>query len=162
MLKCIEQARDLIPVCVDDFWQGIPVKKQKLMLDADQMVSILTYSIIQCLITDINGQIKFIEEFTTESVQNSKLGSSLFTLKVAADNVFRGSIGRKLSILQIDSDISELSMRKFNEKMAGVEEEGGDIGGTSVSQESSFNGSDEVSADSDMSFDQGRLTAINS
>ena len=33
----IQEARDLIPICINEFWRGIDVPAEKLILDADQM-----------------------------------------------------------------------------------------------------------------------------
>ena len=34
-IHIIEEARELISVCIDNFWMGINVPKDKLMIDAD-------------------------------------------------------------------------------------------------------------------------------
>mmetsp|Transcript_40249 Transcript_40249/g.38719 ORF Transcript_40249/g.38719 Transcript_40249/m.38719 type:complete len:183 (+) Transcript_40249:346-894(+) len=96
--KVISEARELIPVSIDEFWRGLlepNTKQKKLVLDADQMVSILTYAIIQTKEIDFPAQIKLTEEFTSEEVQNSKIGQALFTLKAATDNVAKGIINPK-------------------------------------------------------------------
>ena len=67
------------------------------MLDADQMVSIMTYVVLQSKFQELPGHIRMIQEFTSASVQNSRLGQALFTLKVASDNIGNGIISRKLS-----------------------------------------------------------------
>jgi len=123
-------------VCIDEFWRGINVKQSRLMLDCDQMIAILSYSIFNGRLTDLHGQVKYIEEFTSNQVQNSKLGSALFTLKVSADNVASGQISIKHK--KIVSNMHPESMQQFNEKMADVED--GDVGGTVASQDSSFMG----------------------
>ena len=44
------------------------------MLDGDQMLSIMIYSVIKSKVSELPGHIKLIEEFTSPDVQNSKLG----------------------------------------------------------------------------------------
>jgi hypothetical protein len=85
--KIIGQAKDLISQSIDDFWRGLSIHTDNLTLDADQLVTIVTYTVIKGKISDLPGQIKLIEEFTSPSVQNSKLGQALFTLRMATDNV---------------------------------------------------------------------------
>jgi hypothetical protein len=43
--KKIQEARDLIPICINEFWRGLDVPADKLVLDADQMLTIMTYSV---------------------------------------------------------------------------------------------------------------------
>jgi hypothetical protein len=43
--KVIKEARDLITVCINEFWNGIDINYENLVLDADQMLSIMTYCI---------------------------------------------------------------------------------------------------------------------
>ncbi len=33
--KQIQEARDLIPICINEFWRGLEVPPDKLVLDAD-------------------------------------------------------------------------------------------------------------------------------
>lgn len=69
------------------------------MLDADQLLSIMTYVVLQCKMQELPGHLKMIEEFTSQEVQNSRLGQALFTLKAATDNIENDRISRKLSII---------------------------------------------------------------
>ena len=69
------------------------------MLDADQLVSIFTFSILQSKFRELPGHIRMIEEFTSTQVQNGKIGQALFTLKAATDNIGSGNISRKISII---------------------------------------------------------------
>ncbi len=63
--KIIEQAKNLIAVCIDEFWEGLNVSSDKLTLDADQFLSIIIYSLAKSKIKDLPGHIKLIEEFTS-------------------------------------------------------------------------------------------------
>ena len=72
--KIVENARDLIAMCIDDFWKGLDVDSNKLMLDADQLLSIMIYTVIKCKLCELPAHIKLVEEFTSSEVQNSKIG----------------------------------------------------------------------------------------
>jgi len=69
------------------------------MIDADSLVSILTYCIVKSEIKDITGHIKLIEEFTSVQVQNSRLGQALFTLKAVCENIQSGILIKRMSSL---------------------------------------------------------------
>ena len=75
----------MIPVCIDEFWEGVPVDKKQLQLDAEQMNSIMSYVVMKAGMTDLMGQIRLIEEFTSEDQQDSEEGQAFFTLKIAAE-----------------------------------------------------------------------------
>lgn len=62
--KVIGDARACVSVCIDEFWRGIDIDQENLVLDADQLASILTYCIIKSKFVELPGHIKFIEEFT--------------------------------------------------------------------------------------------------
>jgi len=58
----------LIPICINEFWRGIDVPSDKLVLDADQMLSIMTYSIARSNIPDLPCHLKLIQEFTSTEI----------------------------------------------------------------------------------------------
>jgi hypothetical protein len=68
------KARDLIPVCINEFWRGIEIPADKLVLDADQMLSIMTYAISQSAMADLSCHLRLIQEFTSTDLQSSKMG----------------------------------------------------------------------------------------
>ena len=84
-MKLIKQAKSTIPVCIDEFWEGVPVDKKQLQLDAEQMNSIMSYVVMKAGMADLMGQIRLIEEFTSEDQQDSEEGQAFFTLKIAAE-----------------------------------------------------------------------------
>ena len=51
----IDQAKSFISQCIDEFWKGLCIPSDKLMIDADQLVSIVTYSIIKSEVKDLPG-----------------------------------------------------------------------------------------------------------
>jgi len=70
---------------IEDFWQGIPLDSTLLTLDADQITSIWTYVILKSNVSDLLGQLRLLEEFTSSEVQNGKQGHAFFALKAAAE-----------------------------------------------------------------------------
>ena len=67
-VKVIREVRDLISVCINEFWAGIDVDYDQLDLDADQMLSIMTYVITQTDFCDLPCHLKLIEEFSSSEL----------------------------------------------------------------------------------------------
>ena len=111
-IKQIQEARDLIPICINEFWRGLDVPSDSLVLDADQMLSIMTYSISKSSMTDLHCHIKLIEEFTSTEIQNGKVGQALFTLRAAAENLTNSMHLRRESI-------SKFGLRNFSKGSIG-------------------------------------------
>ena len=63
--KQIMQVRNLIPISINEFWRGLNVPGDRLVLDADQMLSIMTFAIVKSGLEDLPSHIKLIEEFTS-------------------------------------------------------------------------------------------------
>ena len=84
-MKLIKEAKNTIPACIDEFWEGVPVDKKQLQLDADQINCIMSYVVMKAGMCDLMGQIRLIEEFTSEDQQDSEEGQAFFTLKIAAE-----------------------------------------------------------------------------
>ena len=64
----------MIPMCIDEFWEGLEIDRQDFCLDAEQINLIMCYVVIKSGISDIIGKIRLIEEFTSEEEQESRLG----------------------------------------------------------------------------------------
>ena len=84
-MKLIRKAKNLIPECIDEFWQDVPVDPNLLQLDAEQINAIMAYVVMKAGMADLMGQIRLIEEFTSEDQQESKEGQAFYTLKIAAE-----------------------------------------------------------------------------
>ena len=73
-MKLIKEAKNTIPICIDEFWEGVPVDKKQLQLDAEQINSIMSFVVMKAGMCDLMGQIRLIEEFTSEDQQDSEEG----------------------------------------------------------------------------------------
>jgi hypothetical protein len=52
-------------MCIENFWIGINVEKEKLVVDSDNMISIYMYIIIKNRRPDIMAHVNYINDFTT-------------------------------------------------------------------------------------------------
>ena len=60
---------------------------ENLILDADQMLSIMTFAIGKAAVMDLPGHLKLVMEFTSQEVQGGKVGQALFTVRAAVENL---------------------------------------------------------------------------
>jgi hypothetical protein len=66
------------------FWNGISqIDKKKLTLDADQLLMIFIFVTLRSKLYELLAQLKFINEFSTNTLRLSKLGYCILTLEVA-------------------------------------------------------------------------------
>lgn len=65
-MKLIRKAKDLIPECIDEFWKDVPVDKNNLTVDAEQINQIMSYAVMKSGMADLEARIRLIEEFTSE------------------------------------------------------------------------------------------------
>ena len=63
----------------------MPIDPNLLQLDAEQINGIMAYVVMKAGMADLMGQIRLIEEFTSEDQQESKEGQAFYTLKIAAE-----------------------------------------------------------------------------
>jgi len=54
-MKLMRKAKDLIPVCIDEFWQGVPIERNLLQLDAEQINAIMSYVVMKAGMADLMG-----------------------------------------------------------------------------------------------------------
>lgn len=66
------------------------VKPEKLVLDADQMLLILVYVLLQSKIASVKlySHIRMIYEFQTDSQKNSQKGYCVSTMEVCLESIF--------------------------------------------------------------------------
>jgi len=69
---------------IDNFWTHVDgVDKTKLTLDADQLLMIFIFIAIRSKVYELLAHLKFINEFSTNTLRLSKLGYCILTLEVA-------------------------------------------------------------------------------
>jgi hypothetical protein len=82
-LKAIVNLNPSICTCINDFWDGIPVSKEKLQIDADQYLSIMTYIVIKSNSRDLFTHVTLANEFASLGSTSSYNAYSITTLQVA-------------------------------------------------------------------------------
>eukprot|EP00826_Nyctotherus_ovalis_P042288 TRINITY_DN4330_c0_g4_i1.p1 TRINITY_DN4330_c0_g4~~TRINITY_DN4330_c0_g4_i1.p1 ORF type:complete len:364 (-),score=97.08 TRINITY_DN4330_c0_g4_i1:66-1157(-) len=82
-LKTITTLNPTICRCIDSFWQGIPVNKEKLFIDADQYLTILVYIVIKADAKDLFTHISLANEFATLGSTSSYNAYCLTTLQAS-------------------------------------------------------------------------------
>ncbi|TNV73847.1 hypothetical protein FGO68_gene8005 [Halteria grandinella] len=101
--RCVAQMSDSIVNSVNQFWQGLEMKENDLTIAADQLIMIYIYILLQqTQLQDIFAQIKFVNEFLTPYVKNSKLGYCMTTLEIAVTQI--NMLSREELIMPISSD----------------------------------------------------------
>ncbi len=74
-LRLLDDVNDLILESIDDFWKQVPVDKSKLIIAAEEKISIYIYIVIKAKLIDFYSNIWFIWEFITEDVRINSLGN---------------------------------------------------------------------------------------
>eukprot|EP00826_Nyctotherus_ovalis_P061905 TRINITY_DN8864_c0_g1_i2.p1 TRINITY_DN8864_c0_g1~~TRINITY_DN8864_c0_g1_i2.p1 ORF type:complete len:415 (-),score=104.77 TRINITY_DN8864_c0_g1_i2:113-1357(-) len=69
--------------CVDKFWKDIPVSREKLQIDADQYLSILTYIVIKTNVKDLFTHANLANEFASLGSTSSYSAYAITTLQVS-------------------------------------------------------------------------------
>mmetsp|Transcript_20090 Transcript_20090/g.19057 ORF Transcript_20090/g.19057 Transcript_20090/m.19057 type:complete len:123 (-) Transcript_20090:278-646(-) len=83
-MRCITLTSRYIVKSIDHFWRKVKIlEKSKLTLDADQLLMIFIFVTVRSKVTELLSHLKFINEFSTESLRKSKLGFYTSTLEVA-------------------------------------------------------------------------------
>ncbi|MDR3549098.1 MAG: hypothetical protein P4M11_12710 [Candidatus Pacebacteria bacterium] len=70
---------------IDEFWDGYEVKREKLIMDPDSLLSLFIYVIIKAEYAELLIDLKLIETFITEADKSSTKGYYLVTLTIAVD-----------------------------------------------------------------------------
>ena len=74
-LWLLDDVNDLILESIDDFWKQVPVDKSKLIIAAEEKISIYIYIVVKAKLIDFYSNIWFIWEFITEDVWINSLGN---------------------------------------------------------------------------------------
>ncbi|CDW80265.1 UNKNOWN [Stylonychia lemnae] len=87
-MRCILRISKIIVKNINAFWKGISIDRDKLTIDADSILGIYIFIIINSDIPNLMAQIKFMQTFSTPYVQNiTKLGYCLDTLNIALNHI---------------------------------------------------------------------------
>ncbi len=95
-LQCIADLNSHICRCIDDFWKGVPVKREKLSIDADQYLSILVYIVVKANVSDLFTHIMLTNEFATLGSTSSYHAYCLTTLQASFYHLLNIDIGAVL------------------------------------------------------------------
>lgn len=87
-MRCITQTSKFIVQSIDSFWKDVnQVDKKKLTLDADQLLMIFIFVTVRSKVYELLAHLKFINEFSTNTLRLSKLGYCILTLEVALQQI---------------------------------------------------------------------------
>lgn len=73
--------------CVDLRWKDCPVPADRLVINADQILSIFTYIVVKARVRNLMAQVAMIVEFVKPDVQQGPIGYYLATLEAAIEHV---------------------------------------------------------------------------
>eukprot|EP01022_Parablepharisma_sp_SALTPOND_P017309 TRINITY_DN2735_c0_g1_i1.p2 TRINITY_DN2735_c0_g1~~TRINITY_DN2735_c0_g1_i1.p2 ORF type:complete len:433 (+),score=54.44 TRINITY_DN2735_c0_g1_i1:3857-5155(+) len=86
---------------IDEFWEAYEVKREKLIMDPDSLLSLLIYVIVKSQYSEIYIDHKFLELFITEADKGSTKGYYLVTLGVALDWILEQNPSSFSSVLYL-------------------------------------------------------------
>jgi hypothetical protein len=72
-----------IKLDIDEFWRGVNVSKDKLVLDGENLILIYEYILVKCLVRDLQAHIQLCSEFSTPFLKTTKYGYCLTTIQMA-------------------------------------------------------------------------------
>ena len=85
-LDCIVEIQVLISKCIEEFWDGVDVNRDKVALSADETIAILIFVIVKARIKDLVSHIFLVESFCNEyTIFNTNKGFTFISLMQAAD-----------------------------------------------------------------------------
>lgn len=82
-LRLMGEVNDIILEWINQFWKGLNIDEEQLVITTDQMTLIYLYIVARSKIVDFFAHLKYITEFTTPYVRNSNLGFYLATYEHA-------------------------------------------------------------------------------
>ncbi|TNV86456.1 hypothetical protein FGO68_gene10367 [Halteria grandinella] len=86
-MRCITQTSKCIVDSIDIFYRDVVVDRQRLTLDADQLLMIFIFVTIRSKVYELLAHLKMINEFSTNTLRLSKLGYCILTLEVALQQI---------------------------------------------------------------------------
>lgn len=79
----IAQISSQIKNDIDEFWRGVNVARDKLVLDGENLILIYEYILAKCSVRDLYAHIQLCFEFSTPFLKTTKLGYCLTTIQMA-------------------------------------------------------------------------------
>lgn len=73
----------MIKAEIKSFWDGVDVKKDKLVLDGDQVMMLFVFIAAKANINNIFAQLAFCKEFSTNFIKDTRMGYCLTTMEIA-------------------------------------------------------------------------------
>jgi hypothetical protein len=82
-IKLFAEVNDIVMDSIDEFWDGMDVDRDNLVITADQMVIIYLYVVIRSKVPCFFSHLKFIQEFTSQHVKLINYGFYMATYERA-------------------------------------------------------------------------------
>jgi hypothetical protein len=80
-LQCLATLNASICSCIDSFWKGVPVKREKLSIDADQYLSVLIYILVKANVPNLFTHITLTNELASFGSSSSYNSYCLTTMQ---------------------------------------------------------------------------------
>ena len=85
--RCVVEVSLKIVKSINKFWKGMKINKEKLTIDGDSLLMIYIYIAIKAKLNDLFAQVKFMNEFSTPFVRNTKMGYCVTTLEISLNHI---------------------------------------------------------------------------
>jgi len=88
--------------CIDDYWKLSDISREKLVINADQILSVFIYIVLQARIANLNSHLKLINEFVSKEVLIGNGGFYMATIAASLEHILTMDEGmlRKLKGLE--------------------------------------------------------------
>ena len=86
-LMCILDTTQRICECIDDYWKFSDINRDKLIINADQILSIFIYVVMKAKITNMNSHVRLINEFVGPEVQRGNPGYYIATIEACLEHI---------------------------------------------------------------------------
>ena len=86
-LQCIMDTTRRICECIDDYWKNSDISRDKLIINADQILSIFIYVVLKAKITNLNSHVRLINEFVRDEVLFGNSGYYTSTVAASLEHI---------------------------------------------------------------------------
>ena len=86
-LHCIMDTTRRICECIDDYWKHSDISCDKLVINADQILSVFIYVVLQARITNLNSHVRLINEFVRDEVLFGNCGYYTATIAASLEHI---------------------------------------------------------------------------